>query len=161
MGSYDGSAEPLMYGHALAMMVDKCAWGSEALAAEVKEAVLREHGLYVEPPKPDDPHAALMHETNKELAELRALAAKLQAEKDQREQADEIAKLRAQIAGHESGQDAVVQTTGDDATVTTEDYSEMTVAMLRSRLLARELPVGGNKDELIARLEEADQLVNA
>jgi hypothetical protein len=155
MSSFDGSGEPLKYGHALAMLADKASWGSEEQRREVIDAILKEHGLWVEPVAPDDPHAAFVFETNKELRELRELAAKLQADKDARDQADEVAKLKAQIAGFESGSDAPAA--AGAGSVARTDYTEMTVAQLRSRLLARELPVGGTKDELVARLEEADK----
>lgn len=38
-----------------------------------------------------------------------------------------------------------------------DEYSEWTVAQLKKELRSRELPVSGNHDELVARLEEDDE----
>ena len=37
------------------------------------------------------------------------------------------------------------------------EYGDLTVPELQDRLRARDLPTGGNKQELVDRLEEADQ----
>jgi hypothetical protein len=47
---------------------------------------------------------------------------------------------------------------GDDADSDDADYSDLTLDELKDKLRDRDLPVSGNKDELIARLEEDDEL---
>lgn len=45
---------------------------------------------------------------------------------------------------------------GDAPSADGDDYSDMTVDELQDELRERDLPVSGNKDELIQRLQEAD-----
>lgn len=46
---------------------------------------------------------------------------------------------------------------GDEPAVEGDGYEDMTVAELQALLEARGLPKSGNKDDLIARLEEDDE----
>jgi hypothetical protein len=103
MSTIDGSPEELKYGEALAALVDRVPFGSEAQRAEVRKAILVEHDLYREPAAPDDPHAAYVTEAETELAELRAERKRLVAEKAARERDDELAALRAEVEAAKNG----------------------------------------------------------
>lgn len=56
--------------------------------------------------------------------------------------------------------DRIVELRGEEAvadeSASGNDYSSLTVDELQDQLRDRDLPVSGNKDELIARLQEAD-----
>jgi SAP domain len=55
--------------------------------------------------------------------------------------------------------DAIYEARGGEpeaANTSGSDYSDMTVDELQDELRARDLAVSGNKDELIARLQESD-----
>lgn len=73
---------------------------------------------------------------------------------------DEKAWLRSWNRGDEIPDEEADATNADDEDDEEDedsDYSEMSNDELRDELKRRDLPVSGNKDELIARLEEDDE----
>lgn len=66
-----------------------------------------------------------------------------------------IAYLNARLPERQRDLDRVMELRGEEAEG--GDYSGMTNDELRDELESRGLAVSGNKDELIQRLEEADQ----
>lgn len=91
MSRYDGSDEPLTYGEALVETARRAPWGSEAERAEILEVIQREHGLYQEPDRSEDPEdVARAKEAVRLTEENEALRRKVA----QRERDDELEKLR-------------------------------------------------------------------
>lgn len=55
------------------------------------------------------------------------------------------------------GEEAPEPAAADDGTAGGDsDYQDLTAEELKDKLRSRDLPVSGNKDELVARLEEDD-----
>lgn len=73
--------------------------------------------------------------------------------------ANVIAYLNARLPERQRDLDRVMELRGGEEAVTSGEggYYDMTNDELREELASRDLPVSGNKDELISRLEEADQ----
>lgn len=86
---YDGDPNtPLTYGQALVLLAQQVAWPTSEARDEVVRAVQTEHDLL--PPEPDEDPTE--DDQDRELRELRAEAAR-------RARDEEIAQLRAQLAG--------------------------------------------------------------
>lgn len=64
--------------------------------------------------------------------------------------------IRDQVHNGLSEQDSDEESGNEEQGEEEIDYSEASVAELKAELERRNLPVGGNKPELIARLEEDD-----
>jgi chromosome segregation ATPase len=90
--------EDLTYGQALVELANRVSFGSEQLAGEVRTAIEREHGLYVEPEKigPADPKDAELDELRAQADATRAELEELRAKAARQREADDLAAARAE-----------------------------------------------------------------
>lgn len=102
---YDGSDEPLSYGQALVLLASRPGvFSNEEQQTAIVRAIQAEHGLT--PPEPDalvnpaDSRDVTLRQQDEELERLRAeLARRDKAKNESAAKADEIAAIKAQLAG--------------------------------------------------------------
>jgi hypothetical protein len=153
LNALDGSEEPVTYGQALAAMAERVPWGSEAARNAARDAILKEHDMYVEPPKPDDPHAAFVQEADAERERLAAELKTLREEKSQRDRETELEKLRKELADARGEGDGATAPAG-------RDYSHMLKADLIQEAETRGLVTDGTAEDLRERLAKDDRSAN-
>jgi hypothetical protein len=80
---------------------------------------------------------------------------KAQDDEDDSEETEEEDLTESPVEGADDAEDDSDDSDEDDEEE--EDYSQWSVADLRSELESRELPTGGNKPDLVQRLQEDDE----
>ncbi len=95
---FDGSDDELKPGQAILLMARQISWPTEAHQSQICRALEKEFGLETPDPEPTyaDPKDQAYEEKNKELQDARAEVARLKRAAQEKSDADELARLRAE-----------------------------------------------------------------